>query len=68
VFVAASHCSRVSARPRSPDHARDAGIGNGWRDDAYYDTLQRDWYGGPSFQGAAVLVSISATLLPVRER
>jgi len=30
-----------------------------------HNTHRYDWYGGPSFQGANVLVSISATLLPV---
>jgi len=39
--------------------------GLGWHNDAYYDTLERERYGGPSFQGANAVVSISATLLPV---
>ena len=41
------------------------GIGLGWKNDKYYDTLNYDYYGGSSFQGANVIVSISATLLPV---
>lgn len=41
------------------------GIGAGWKNDSHYDALQRDYYGGESFQGASVIVSISATLLPV---
>ena len=41
------------------------GTGQGWVNDSYYDTLGYKSYGGPSFKGAEVLVSISATLLPV---
>jgi len=41
------------------------GTGHGWVNDSYYDTLNYHTYGGPSFHGADVIVSISATLLPV---
>jgi hypothetical protein len=41
------------------------GTGHGWVNDSYQDTLNYGTYGGPSFHGADVIVSISATLLPV---
>jgi len=41
------------------------GTGHGWANDSYQDTLNYGTYGGPSFHGADVIVSISATLLPV---